>query len=104
VGGAAQHEGRRNGRQQRSDDHSLQGNEERENEGEVVRKVAEKGRLMSDAGSCPSRRRVVTAGLENPLPIVRLPARDPYRTPRKRSLETISATTFRWAWVSRTTS
>jgi hypothetical protein len=45
------------------------------------RKTRGKGVERADAGSWPSRRRVSTAGAEDPLPIVRLPERDGYRTP-----------------------
>ena len=43
------------------------------------RKDAEKGVERADAGSLHSRRRVSTAGSEDPLPIVRLPERNPLR-------------------------
>jgi hypothetical protein len=41
--------------------------------GPMVQKRAGEGVETTDAGSCPSRRRVSTTGSENPLPIVRLP-------------------------------
>jgi hypothetical protein len=40
-----------------------------------VRKVAQRYVEMGDAGSLHSRRRVLTAGAKDPLPIVRLPKR-----------------------------
>jgi hypothetical protein len=48
--------------------------------GRTMRKGAEKGVTTSDAGRFPSRRRVSTAGLEDPLPMVRLPKRYAPRT------------------------
>jgi hypothetical protein len=41
--------------------------------GPMTQKLAGKGLETSDAGSYHSRRRVSTAGAEDPLPIVRLP-------------------------------
>jgi hypothetical protein len=41
--------------------------------GRTMRKGAEKGVATSDAGRFPSRRRVLTTGSEDPLPMVRLP-------------------------------
>jgi hypothetical protein len=55
------------------------GREETESDGLIVRNLAGKGVETADAGSLASRRRVSTAGVANPLPIVRLPERD---TPR----------------------
>jgi hypothetical protein len=57
------------------------GRREAEIGGIVVRKGAGKGVETADAGSLASRRRVSTAGAADPLPIVRLPERDGYRTP-----------------------
>jgi hypothetical protein len=48
---------------------------------EKLRKCAKKGVETADAGRLSSRRRVSTAGAEDPLRIVRLPERDGYRTP-----------------------
>jgi hypothetical protein len=58
---------------------SWSGSEEIERSGSRLRKVAERWLETADAGSFHSRRRVSTAGSEDPLPIVRLPARNAYR-------------------------
>ena len=55
--------------------------------GRRVRKLAERCIETSDAGRFSSRRRVVTDGLADSLPIKRLPAWDAPRTARKMSLE-----------------
>jgi hypothetical protein len=47
--------------------------------GPMLWELGRKGVEMADAGSLHSRRRMVTAGAGDPLPIVRLPERNPLR-------------------------
>ena len=85
VGDPVNEQGRRNGRYERKEKHSLNGAGGCEEEGDVVRILAEIGPQTSDVGSYPSRRRVSTAGAEDPLPIVRLPARNTLRNVSRES-------------------
>jgi hypothetical protein len=64
------------------------------------RKVAEKGVGRADAGSLHSRRRVSTAGLEDPLPLVRLPERNPLRCALRCEIGSASVGWPHWKEVS----